>query len=42
MVKRIFLVLDDDEFDRLVKLKGNKTWKELLVDPLLKGGYLNE
>lgn len=36
MVKRVFIYLDDDEFEKLVKLKGNKTWKEFLVEPILK------
>lgn len=36
MVKRIFLVLDDGDFNRLVEMKGDKTWEEFLVEPLLK------
>jgi len=36
MVKRIFLSLDDNDFKKLEALKGNKTWMQLLVEPLLK------
>jgi len=32
MVKRIFIVLDDDEFEVLKKAKGEKTWKELMME----------
>lgn len=35
MVKRIQLILDDKDFERLKKIKGNKTWEELLVKPIL-------
>jgi len=34
MVKRIFLSLDDDDFEELKVLKGKLTWDQLLVDPL--------
>lgn len=36
MVKRIFLALDDDDFEALEVLKGKRTWMEFLVEPLLK------
>jgi len=32
LVRRIFLILDDDEFSRLMARKGELTWKEFLVD----------
>jgi len=32
MVKHIFIVLDDDEFEALKKTKGEKTWKELMME----------
>jgi len=36
MVRRIHLVLDNDEFARLLVLKGNKTWTDFLRGPHLK------
>ena len=36
MTRRILLFLDNDEFMDLLKMKQNKTWKELLVDERLK------
>lgn len=37
MVKRILLVVDDDEFEKLKAAKGSKTWEEFLVkERLLK------
>ena len=36
MVKRIFLTLDDDDFEKLKSLKGEKTWEEFLVTPHLE------
>jgi predicted CopG family antitoxin len=33
-VKAVLIHLEDDEYKKLVKTKGKKTWKELL----LKGG----
>lgn len=36
MVKRIFIALDDDDFDRLKALKGKLTWEEFLVTPHLE------
>jgi len=36
MVKRIQLILDDEDFEKLKKLKGDKTWEELLVEPVLR------
>ncbi len=38
MVRRIFLILDDDEFSRLMARKGEMTWKEFLVDSHLPEG----
>jgi hypothetical protein len=38
VVRRILLFLDDGEFERLKAMKGGRTWKEFLVDPVLKGG----
>jgi hypothetical protein len=32
LVKRIYLVLDDDKFAKLLAKKGNKTWEEFLID----------
>jgi len=32
MVRRIFLILDDDEFSKLLAKKGRLTWKEFLID----------
>ena len=32
LVRRIFLILDDDEFSRLLAKKGQQTWKEFLID----------
>jgi hypothetical protein len=34
VVRRIFIVLDDNEYDRLVKEKGKLTWKEFIFEPL--------
>ena len=36
MVKRIQLTVDDDVFEQLDKMKGDKSWKQFLVEPLLK------
>ncbi len=36
MVRRIFLVLENSKYARLLKLKGAKTWEKLLVDDLLE------
>ena len=36
MVKDILLHLDDDEFELLDDRRGDRTWKEFLVDPLLE------
>lgn len=36
MVRRIFLVLDDMKYTKLLRLKGEKTWEKLLVDDLLE------
>ncbi len=36
MVRSIFLTLDNEKFERLLKLKGDKTWEKLLVDNLLE------
>jgi hypothetical protein len=32
VVKRVHVVLDDDEYDRLTDAKGDRTWKEMLID----------
>jgi hypothetical protein len=32
LVKRIYLVLDDDKFSKLLAKKGDKTWEEFLID----------
>lgn len=32
LVKRIYLVLDDDKFAKLLAKKGDKTWEEFLID----------
>ena len=36
MVKRIFLALDDKDFEALKVLKREMTWEEFLVKPHLK------
>lgn len=36
MVRRIFIALNDPVFEELEAMKGERTWKEFLVDPLLK------
>ena len=36
-MKRILIDLDDKEYQSLIKIKGEKTWKELLLEVL----YLN-
>ncbi len=36
MVRRIFLVLENEKYERLIRVKGSKTWEELLVDDLLE------
>lgn len=36
MVRRIFLSLDDDDFEKLRALKGERTWEEFLVKPHLE------
>lgn len=35
MVRKIYLAVDNQKFERLLRLKGNKTWEELLVDTIL-------
>ncbi len=35
MVKRILLVLDDETFEKLKKLKGERSWEEFLVKSAL-------
>ncbi len=42
MVRRIFLILDDDEFSRLMAKKGQLTWKEFLVDSHLSEGITGD
>ena len=34
MVKRLYVILDDNEYDELLKAKGNKTWKEFFKELL--------
>ena len=36
MVKSIQLRVDDDVHEKLVELKGAKTWLQFLVDPVLE------
>jgi len=36
MVKRIFLSLDNDDFEKLKATKGKRTWEEFLVKPHLE------
>jgi hypothetical protein len=36
MVKRIFLSLDDSDFEKLKSSKGDRTWEEFLVKPHLE------
>ena len=35
MVKRILIILDDDEYEMLRKIKGERTWKDLLIESAL-------
>ena len=37
MVRRIFLVLDNEEFEALLSKKGSLSWKQFLVDPIIYG-----
>lgn len=34
--------MDNDEFEELEELRGNETWKKLLVDSLLEEGEVGE
>ena len=34
MVKRVFITLDDSEYQRLIKAKGNLTWKDFVFQLL--------
>ena len=36
MVKSIQLRVDDDVHEKLKKLKGDRTWEQFLVEPLIK------
>ena len=36
MVRRIFIALDDDDFEKLKSMKEERTWYEFLVTPHLK------
>jgi hypothetical protein len=38
VVKRILIILDDDEYEMLKKIKGKRTWKDLLVGNALAVG----
>lgn len=33
-MRSVLIHLDDDEYNRLIVLKGEKTWKELLLQQL--------
>jgi len=37
MVKHIFIDIDDEEFEEFKRLKGNRTWKQVLIDGLKAG-----
>ncbi|MBA7595644.1 hypothetical protein ES703_02609 [subsurface metagenome] len=32
MVKQIQIILDDNEYDELLKFKGERTWKTFLIE----------
>jgi hypothetical protein len=32
MVKSIHIILDDEDYEKIIKKKGNKTWKEFLLE----------
>ena len=32
MVKQIQIVLDNDEYNELLKMKGKRTWKKFLME----------
>ena len=36
MVKRIQLTVDDPVFDKLRELKGERSWEQFLVEPLIQ------
>ena len=36
MVKRIQLTVDDAVFEKLRELKGEKSWEQFLVEPLIQ------
>ena len=36
MVKRIQLTVDDAVFDKLKELKGERSWEQFLVEPLIQ------
>lgn len=36
MVKRIQLTVDDAVFDKLRELKGERSWEQFLVEPLIQ------
>lgn len=42
MVKVLHILLNDEEFEKLKELKGGRTWKQFLIDPLLKEGDESE
>ena len=35
MVKRILLTIDDEDFDKLKRIKGEKSWEEFLVKGMI-------
>lgn len=36
MVKHILLILDDEEYFLLKKMKGKKSWREFILESLLR------
>ncbi len=36
MVKRIQLTVDDTVFERLKEMKGDRSWKKFLIEPLIQ------
>ena len=33
-MKRVYIILEDEEYNELIKAKGNKTWKDFLMELL--------
>ena len=42
MVRRVQIVLDDDDFERLKEMKGDLSWRRFLINDKLKEGEGNE